>query len=63
MTDECRWRQHDTWECCALWDTDCGETFVINEDTPAENDMRFCCFCGKPLRQVLAQIDDDGLRE
>jgi len=57
MTDNCQWRQRDDWEGSAFWDTDCGETFVFTEDTPIENGLRFCCFCGKPLEQVLAEPD------
>jgi len=34
---------------CEVWETDCGEIFVLNEGTPEDNDMKFCSFCGKPL--------------
>ena len=31
------------------WATECGELFIILEGTPAENKMRFCCYCGRPI--------------
>lgn len=33
------------------WNTSCKQTVVIDEGTPADNDMRFCAYCGKPLVQ------------
>ena len=44
--EECVWREED-----GYWDTDCGHVFVINEGTPKENDMQFCCCCGKCIVQ------------
>lgn len=48
MSDEptaCVWRDlHDDG-----WETACGQVFVIIEGTPAENEMKFCCYCGRPL--------------
>jgi hypothetical protein len=32
-----------------MWETTCGEAFVVNDGTPSQNKMRFCCYCGKPL--------------
>lgn len=44
--------------CCwtedgyGLWHTDCAGSFELIEGTPMLNDMRFCCYCGKPLEQI-----------
>ena len=46
MNEECAWHEED-----GCWATDCGEIFVINEGTPEENEMKFCCFCGKHIVQ------------
>ena len=35
------------------WETACGNIFCLNEGTPSENEMRFCCYCGKQLSQKL----------
>jgi len=44
-----------TWEDNGedAWETSCGEAFVLNEDGPTENGMKYCCYCGKPLREML----------
>jgi len=44
--EECTWVEDD-----GEWSTDCKHDFVLNEGTPEENDMIFCCFCGKRLAQ------------
>jgi hypothetical protein len=31
------------------WDTACGESFVVIDGTPADNKMKYCCYCGKKL--------------
>lgn len=37
------------------WDTGCGNAFTINDGTPKENQMAFCCFCGRKLNERLVQ--------
>lgn len=34
------------------WDTTCGNTFVIESGTPADNNFHWCCYCGKKLAQA-----------
>lgn len=55
--DTCEWRgeDYDSDE----WVTSCKKSFCLMEGTPAENDMRFCCYCGKPLVTVPFAFDDD----
>lgn len=31
------------------WNTDCDNTFILNDGTPIENNMLFCCYCGGGL--------------
>ena len=45
----CVWREDCDGE---MWSTDCGKGFTLIEDTPAENGMRYCCFCGRALVQL-----------
>lgn len=47
LLDSCTWSQED--EDSDGWETDCGYNFEIYEGTPAENNMKFCCYCGKRL--------------
>lgn len=49
-SQRCTWTETD--EC---WETDCGRIFVLNDGTPAENEMRFCYYCGKPLKEQRAE--------
>ena len=53
----CAWRQDGD----GPYDTDCGHRFEITEGTPSENSMKFCCYCGNQLEQVLyvEEIDND----
>lgn len=55
----CVW--HNDPETDSTWETGCGNLFILNDGTPAENRMRFCCYCGRPLVTdvVTAEDDDD----
>jgi rRNA maturation endonuclease Nob1 len=50
MTPVCRWIADED----GNWQTDCGKLFVIFDGTPADNQMKFCCYCGKPIREKKA---------
>lgn len=41
----CTWRQDDD----GLWQTDCKNTFVFNDDGPEANGFRVCPYCGGQL--------------
>lgn len=45
----CVWAQADS--DTDLWETSCGRSFSLNEGTPAENHMTWCCYCGKTLEE------------
>jgi hypothetical protein len=47
---ECFWVNHEPSSESDLWSTTCGNDFIINEGTPHENHMKFCCYCGGRLR-------------
>lgn len=49
--NECAWVQDGDADC-DLWATDCRNYFRIDDGTPTDNKMRYCCYCGKPLRTV-----------
>ena len=54
---ECPWVQED--DSSDTWDTGCGNRFVLNEGTPVDNGMRFCCYCGKALDSVPWTWDEE----
>lgn len=43
----CTWTLDD--EDYGAHSTSCGEYFQIEEGSPAENGMEFCCYCGRPI--------------
>jgi hypothetical protein len=43
----CRWTE----DVDGNWDTDCDNRFVLTDGTPGDNKMRFCCYCGRVLKQ------------
>ena len=57
-TDEtCTWTENVS---DGSWSTGCGEDFMLNDGTPAENHMRYCCYCGKPIvEQPYVEEEDD----
>lgn len=49
-----------TWtEDCGPYSTDCGHYFETIDGTPADNDMLFCCYCGRRIEDV--PLEDDTL--
>lgn len=47
----CVWTEDPNW---GTWETACGRIFVLNDGTPTENHLHFCCYCGKPLEEKRA---------
>lgn len=44
---QCIW----TYNLDEYWQTSCGDQFCISEGTPAENNMRFCHYCGLRIEE------------
>jgi len=48
----CKWTESDPWgNEPQTWETDCDNMFYFSEGAPKENQMAFCCYCGKPLEE------------
>lgn len=56
--NHCIWAQDGEGE--QSWDTGCRKRFNLNEGTPRENKMLFCCYCGKPIEQHVAEDEEEG---
>ena len=54
----CNWAQYD--DEYGSWETNCGQAFVLDEGTPSENTMKFCCYCGRPLTETPYVEDNDN---
>lgn len=60
MPDEiCNWNQED--DDWGSYETDCGQSFNLTDGTPDDNNLKFCCFCGKALvgHPFVWEDDDD----
>ena len=44
----CRWDEDRD----GAWWTDCSNGFVTSSESPQDNGMKFCCYCGKKLKEV-----------
>lgn len=57
-SDGCKWTQMDY--NSGDYDTECDHAWSINDGTPAENSMKFCHGCGKPIIVVSAEEANGG---
>lgn len=57
MSATCRWYQDPDQ---LTFHTQCGHAFEFAQpgETPAEGSMGYCCFCGKPIEEVLCEEDE-----
>jgi len=55
VAGKCTWKEDDE----GIWDTTCGEAFTFIEGTPGENDMKYCCYCSKPLEEAKFEEDTE----
>jgi hypothetical protein len=57
--NECRWLQ-DGDEDSGTYMASCNRRyFVLQDGTPTDNHMTHCCYCGKPLVEVLIDPEDN----
>ena len=58
---KCKWKE----DSGSNYDTDCGQTFCMIYGTPKENDMKYCCFCGKEIDEIsfIDDLDDEIEKE
>ena len=57
--DTCTWHQ-DGDSDSGVYGTSCHHYFNLEDGTPEDNKMRWCCYCGKKLVQQLIVEDEDG---
>ena len=53
--ETCDWQQDGN----GIWDTACEQTFEFNDGGPAENDFRFCPYCGLALNAVPPTLEEE----
>ena len=54
----CTWQQ-DGDSDSGVYGTSCGHYFQIEDGTPDDNKMAWCCYCGKKLAQELITENKD----
>lgn len=54
--DHCGWIYNERDDS---WDTDCENKFQIsNNDTPKQNGFVYCPYCGDPIREMHAVMEE-----
>ena len=53
----CLWSRAD--DDTDVWETTCGHAFTIIDGSPADNQMAFCCYCGRELESETGDSDAD----
>ena len=49
LSDKCKWKAEvDT----GVYDTSCDNSFMIIEGTPTDNNMKYCTYCGRKIKEV-----------
>ena len=56
--ETCTWQQ-DGDSDSGFYGTSCKRYFDLNDGTPEDNKMAWCCYCGKKLAQKLITEDED----
>jgi hypothetical protein len=54
----CVW--HQDGDGSDMWGSECGRYFRLDDGTPSDNGMRWCCHCGKPLE---TSVHEEGVEE
>ena len=57
--ESCHWTEDSD----GNWWTECGKGFVFGVGGPKENSMRYCCYCGRKLQEVLFVEPQSGKEE
>lgn len=56
--ETCTWQQ-DGDSDSGSYGTSCRRYFNLEDGTPEDNKMAWCCYCGKKLAQALITEDED----
>ena len=51
----CTWTENSD----HYWDTSCHNSFCLDDGTPKDNEMNFCCYCGETLKQEVYKDEGD----
>lgn len=54
--ETCEWTL-DQWD--GAHHTSCGEAFCLDDGALKDNSIRYCCYCGKPVKEVIARDEEE----
>jgi hypothetical protein len=55
----CTWHQDGDGDS-GVYATSCGRYFNLEDGTPEDNRMQWCCYCGKKLvQELITESSDD----
>lgn len=57
----CKWTQYDE-DSFGLYETGCEHLFEVNNGTPSENNMKYCCYCGREI-EVRNEKENNDRKE
>ena len=60
--EECSWYK-DAEDEGDTWETGCGKAFRINDGSPSYNNMNFCFFCGRAIKEDTTHEAEDAEAE
>ena len=55
-TNKCVWSEDSD----GTWQTSCEQAFCLNDGSPSDNDMKYCCYCGKALAECKYVEEEYG---
>ena len=51
MSEECKWFKEDPDSEDEEYTTGCNKNFILIDGTPSDNGMKYCCYCGKSIKE------------
>jgi hypothetical protein len=52
----CEWKLDP---CDGAHYTSCGEAFCLDDGTLKDNAIRYCCYCGKPVKETIPRDEEE----
>lgn len=48
VSDVCEWRINED----GIYETECNNMFILDNLRLADNNMKYCCYCGKATKEI-----------
>jgi hypothetical protein len=57
MSDVCEWLSTEDFDGDPFYETNCGESFCFIEGDVKYNGIKYCPYCGRPIRVIEEEKD------